>query len=251
MSTMTDESAAGRSMRTVPWARVMGEGAVIVVSILLALALDAWWASVESDQEAHRELTVVLEELRAARVEVEAMGRWHDRLGHGMRSLADELASSGGSGSVMVDDTVLAGALLFPVTDPPLTVFNAFLESGHLQRLGNAELRRGLASWRAQVDDQRGDELRARSFEDVELAPYLRARFQMAEAQGAATSLWLAGLDSLPDGIGTQVSLEGGEHLGNLVARQVAWYRLTSSQSRAVLRSLDDLIKLVEIELGH
>jgi hypothetical protein len=237
-------------MQRVSWARVTGEGAVIVVSILLALALDAWWASIDAYQEAHRELGVVREELREARTEIETMGLWHDRLGHGMQSLGEQLSTADPTAALVVDDTLLAGALLFPVTDPPLAVLDAFLGSGHLQRLHNPQLRRNLANWRAQVDDQRGDESRARNFEDSELAPYLRSQFEMAAAQEAATSLWLVGLDSLPHATGVPVRLRSNQRIKNLVARQVGWYRLTGSQSRSVLTKLDELLELIDDELG-
>jgi len=235
-------------LRRIPWARVLTEGVVIVASILLALGMDAWWSERDADREAHRELAVVLVELHEARAEIELMGFWHDRLGHGMASLAEAL-EAGRQALVVVDDTVLAGAVLFPVTDPPLTILEAFLGSGHLERLGDTKLRRRLAAWRAQVDDQRNDEFRARNFEDSEFAPYLRTEVEMAIAQNAATSLWLAGRDSVPPGVGEPVRLPSNRRLENLVARQVAWYRLTSSQSRAVLADLDALLELITAEL--
>ena len=36
--------------KQIPWMRVLVEGMVIVVSILLALALDAWWDGVKEGE---------------------------------------------------------------------------------------------------------------------------------------------------------------------------------------------------------
>jgi hypothetical protein len=72
----------------------------------------------------------------------------------------------------------------------------------------------------------------------------------MAAAQEAATSLWLVGLDSLPHATGVPVRLRSNQRIKNLVARQVGWYRLTGSQSRSVLTKLDELLELIDDELG-
>lgn len=236
--------------RSIPWTRILVEGVVIVFSILLAFAIDAWGAEREAEKKARRELAVVVEELREGRHEIEVMGRWHGRLGDGIGSLATILQERATGAPVHVPDTLLAGAVLFPVTDPPTAVLNAFLGSGHLERLRNERLRRGLANWRALVDDMRGDELRGRNFEDSELMPYLRAEFDMVSAQEAAMAVWLNGLDGDGDIEVRHTQLRATTRLNNLLARQVALYRLTASQSSQVLESLDALVLEIEQELG-
>jgi hypothetical protein len=68
--------------KRMPWARVLGEGAVIVISILLAFAIDAWWAGVgdrkreelalaglETDFTGYLEALTFLREMNQARAE--------------------------------------------------------------------------------------------------------------------------------------------------------------------------------------
>ena len=54
-----------------PWPRVLAEGAVIVVSILLAFGIDAWWDDAQRTREAHAMLETLSEEIRDARAEVD------------------------------------------------------------------------------------------------------------------------------------------------------------------------------------
>jgi hypothetical protein len=46
----------------IPWARVLAEGVVIVVSILLAFGIDAWWAKTQASEEERAILSGIQEE---------------------------------------------------------------------------------------------------------------------------------------------------------------------------------------------
>lgn len=56
---MEREEPKLNSERTIPWPRILAEGTVIVVSILLAFSIDAWW---DGRQQRHNE-TVLLQAL--------------------------------------------------------------------------------------------------------------------------------------------------------------------------------------------
>ncbi len=53
------------TVRKVPWTRVLLEGAVIVLSVLLAFGIQAWWDDLSEAREETRLLRAVLEEARA------------------------------------------------------------------------------------------------------------------------------------------------------------------------------------------
>ena len=50
--------------RQIPWARVLVEGAVIVVSILMAFGIDAWWTETQERAEEQVLLSGLIEDLR-------------------------------------------------------------------------------------------------------------------------------------------------------------------------------------------
>ena len=59
-------------MRTsIPWPRVIVEGAVIVVSILLAFGIDAWWEGRQERAEEGRYIAALLDEAYGAANELE------------------------------------------------------------------------------------------------------------------------------------------------------------------------------------
>ena len=72
---MVPENMADSSNRTIPWLRVLVEGVVIVVSILLAFGVQAWWEGqqerrdeVESLQLISRDLTATIEMMTGRQV---------------------------------------------------------------------------------------------------------------------------------------------------------------------------------------
>ncbi|MCL7963402.1 MAG: hypothetical protein M8860_11195 [marine benthic group bacterium] len=134
--------------KNIPWLRVLVEGAVIVVSILLAFALDA------HDMNAH-----LAEHLRSA------LGR------------VDE------GSEVAVSDTLI-GPLLPQVTaDVTTGSLDAFIAAGGLELVEDVEIRRHLLDWPTRIEDLLDDETYLRNFAAAHLASYLRANSAVANAE--------------------------------------------------------------------
>ena len=160
--------------QSLPWARIVAEGIIIVVSILLGLGLDAWWNDRQATRDAIRDLAGVAAELAEAETEIERGAAQQARM-HGLNSmLVAELGQVPPDRPVTVPDSLLAG-LLFSVwvSDPPTALLNSFASSGQLDRLEDDELRRELLQWISILQDLRDDEMRARSFQDREARPYV------------------------------------------------------------------------------
>jgi hypothetical protein len=64
--------------RTIPWARVLVEGVVIVASILLALAADAWWDARQDRAEERRILAALSVEFAANRERFDTLVAVHE-----------------------------------------------------------------------------------------------------------------------------------------------------------------------------
>ncbi|MCL7957622.1 MAG: hypothetical protein M8843_06380 [marine benthic group bacterium] len=134
--------------KNILWLRVWVEGAVIVVSILLAFALDA------HDMNAH-----LAEHLRSA------LGR------------VDE------GSEVAVSDTLI-GPLLPQVTaDVTTGSLDAFIAAGGLELVEDVEIRRHLLDWPTRIEDLLDDETYLRNFAAAHLASYLRANSAVANAE--------------------------------------------------------------------
>ena len=49
--------------RNIPWRGLVAESIVVVMSILLAFTIDAWWENRKNDKQLHSMLQEVLDEL--------------------------------------------------------------------------------------------------------------------------------------------------------------------------------------------
>ena len=69
-------------LRTIPWPRIFAEGTAVVVSILLAFAIDAWWQELREEADYRAQVETLLGEFR------ESKARLREQLAQG---LADSL----------------------------------------------------------------------------------------------------------------------------------------------------------------
>ena len=63
--------------RNTHWPRIFAEGGAIVVSILLAFWIDAWWDDRADEQQERALLNALLQDFQAARDEFEAISADH------------------------------------------------------------------------------------------------------------------------------------------------------------------------------
>ena len=133
--------------RQIPWPRILAEGAVIIVSILLALAGDAWWDERRERAEEHEALVALAQDFDVAA----------DRLG-GVLATVDSIRVAA---AVMLEWTGPRAdarngdslAVLLPIVSrlptfqPPLGSLEALLGSGDLRLIRNDSLRAALASF--------------------------------------------------------------------------------------------------------
>ncbi len=140
------------------WPRILGEAAAIVISILLAFAIDAWWEQRALGIEEQQVLQGLHEEFVAVRdVLSEHLSVHKDDL----RSLEEYLSAVENDGiedpGPIVDAVVLV--LMRPMTsDLGSGTLDALLSSGRIEILAKRSLRAKLASWEGVIgevwDDQ-------------------------------------------------------------------------------------------------
>lgn len=144
--------------RNISWVKLTAEGAAIVVSILLAFGIDAWWDERQERMEEQRILTGLEEEFSVI----------HEVLSSHRDLHLTRLASLGALLSAIDKDTssvtpaLLSAALdelLAPTTsDISNGTLHALLGSGRLEILSNRALRKKLVDWESAIgevwDDQ-------------------------------------------------------------------------------------------------
>ena len=178
--------------KDIPWLRIFAEGGVIVGSILLAFALDAWWDNRNREEELRDQLELVAREMQSAREALQRALDAHDMNAHLAEHLTSALGRVAEGSEVVLSDT-LVGPLLPQVTaDVTTGSLDAFIAAGGLELIDDMDIRRHLLDWPTQLQDLLDDEIYLRTFVAADLASYLRANSAIANAELQSVP-WLMG----------------------------------------------------------
>lgn len=93
--------------KDIPWLRVFLEGAVIVGSILLAFALDAWWDERSRRGELRSQLDAVVAEMESTREALRAVLGVHNLNAHLAADLRSRLEDIPEGAEMVVSDTLV------------------------------------------------------------------------------------------------------------------------------------------------
>lgn len=233
--------------RQIPWRRILLEGAVIVVSILLAFTIDAWWSSRNEQQREHEQLVSMLTEFKASLSGLDEV--LTSIQGHAKNlELLIAMLKAAGDEPVLVPGALLGSAITWRTSDVSISTLDALMASGDLNLLSNVELRSNLAGLPAFLLDVTEDEIIAKNFAEYEMSSFL-VREGLAEI-AYANREGVQGLDGIQGLIApSEISvLPSSELIGYLTARRVHfWY---SEVGIPTVRSyLQTIIEQIEREL--
>jgi hypothetical protein len=228
--------------RRVPWLRIGAESVAVIVSILLAFAIDAWWNErIETQQER--------EQLFALRADFQASLDGLNQTLTDVKSLRadiEELASLlkvAGNEPVQVAGYLLGSAISWRTSDVSMSTLDALMASGRLNLLSDPELRAKLAGFPAVLSDVTEDEELGRDFAESRMLD-----FMVREGLADYAYSNRRGFEDF-DVVSTETSaLPSTELIGLLAARRV---HLSYSQQglMTVQDYLEDLIDAIDQEL--
>ena len=148
---------------TIPWIRILIEGGAIVVSILLAFGIDAWWADRQAAEEEQAALVRMRDDFVATRAglanTIHVIEETRDRFSR-FRSVPPAAVQATPTDSVALIMTALVNAITF---DPVSGTLDALVSGGRLDAVGSVVLRETLASWLRNVEDMKENEADVRS----------------------------------------------------------------------------------------
>jgi|GEM_PF-851650 len=164
------------TIQKVPWLRILSEGVVIIVSILFAFAIDAWWAGKGEAEHRKALLRGLTNDFMTAEVDLNRVLSTHLRV---KASAEKVLALARSDTPISSEQAPLIDALVSELFDvatfnPPLGTLEAFLASGDFSMLSNDALVTELTAWSSLVDNLQEDELLGVEQVKKELSPYLR-----------------------------------------------------------------------------
>ena len=188
-----------------PWARVVVEGGTIVLSILLAFGIDAWWAQRGDRQHLAAALDAVREEFEADRELLVFQLSVERLILAGIDEVVAAMEPALGS-TVMIPDTLLAAAMIWaPTFDPPTAALDALISSGEVDRVQDPKLRSVLRAWPSALADVREEQLGARTTVAEQLWAPLLASFEYRAAIDRSNEFWAAASAGLRPGTDSPV----------------------------------------------
>jgi hypothetical protein len=162
-----------RKITNTSWAQLTGEGAAIVISILLAFAIDAWWEERAVRIEEQQVLQGLRSEFLATRDVL--TGHLSEHLHY--INVFEEFLSTAGDGDADSDGAIVDATLNVLLNPPTSDVGNgtleALLSSGRIEILSSKVLRAKLAAWEGVMGEVLDDQvLNVKSVYEIHI-PYL------------------------------------------------------------------------------
>jgi len=175
----------------IPWKRLFAEGTAVVVSILLAFGIDAWWQDRQIRKEEHEILQGLEEEFLAIR---EVLTRHSALHRDSLKSLENVLSISDAGASqesAAAVETAIRELLTPNTTDISNGTLHALLASGRLEMLSSRALRKRLVNWEREIgevwDDQ---EAHAKMVYEIHVPYFINEGLSAADAMGSWYDDW-------------------------------------------------------------
>jgi hypothetical protein len=160
---------------------------ILVLGILVAFWLDAWWGARSAREATSEALQTFGEELSLVDDQLATWISRHDRIGNAAEAILKEIDGNPTDRVVSVPDSLLVAVLVAPTFDLPATS----VDSRTLEPALDPELGRAIAAWRSALADAMETERRARLFTDDQLAMTLANQMVLPRAEQSIG--WLDG----------------------------------------------------------
>ncbi len=131
----------------------ISESVLIIVSILAAFAIDAWWQERQEKQQEQRILAALKAEFESNAERLPWYIEFHRKSAEFGQRLLNELHEAGPQGSVSVPSVQLLYLISTPSADMQQGALDAILQSGELRFISDQEIRERLAGWPRLVVD--------------------------------------------------------------------------------------------------
>jgi len=230
---------------SIPWARLVAESAVIVLSILLAFGIDAWWDEKQDAAEAHEILLSLREEFLAHRSALAEAKETQQAYSLSIDRLLQATRSTDVP-PVATMDTLLRHATWSSTWHPGSGARDALIASGRLQLIDNMELRTQLAAWQGVIDELRDNELVVRQIIVTMFNPYLGRRGVIPRVK-AVRKEWPAPLMSENEAERAYRDILADPEFEGMLANRYAW--LNINEYSTAIAFVDSVLQLIEAEL--
>ena len=164
------------------WKRRLVEGVAIVVSILLAFAIDAWWDRRAATVQAIAILQGLQADFRDSQAHLEQWLAGNRKIQSNTAVFLARVRSAHRNDLITVTEAMIGAPIGAPTYDPTTATLDAALSSGQIELIENRELREALSVWRQLMADTREDEFLIREIVVHQLVPILSSQVRLGDA---------------------------------------------------------------------
>ncbi len=169
-----------KNTQNIPWIRIAVEATAVLASILLAFAIDAWWAERLERVAEREELSRLHDEFAS---NYERIDSWVSdggiifRAREAALSVSETLdaALKGGSETASLPDLQIAKILQTPTFEAETPIFESLVRSGRIEIIENREIVKAIAAWERILRGSADQEQRGLRFVYEQLLPALAA----------------------------------------------------------------------------
>jgi len=178
-------------IQEIPWPRILAEGTAIIVSILLAFWIQAWWESQGDAKQEQALLAALAEDFTQADELLSVVKSMHIMTARA----GEQLITLGEKGNVPEADQNGVDLLISShfarfTFDPPMGTVESVLGSGRIDLLTSQELIAELTKWSSVVTQLNNLEIEARSHFYNRIYPYLASRVQLKDLDKGYSQLF-------------------------------------------------------------
>jgi len=207
--------------KAIPWARLVAESAAIILSILVAFSLDAWWTERQDRQTERDDLERLHVEFVWNRDRVNDNGIATRTMTASQEVYELVIAHLGQEEPLAIQNALLRGLAATPTFDAVTPVLDGLVSSGRLENIRDQDVLTAISWWGRHLQQAEETELSARAFTTSQLQPAFIRRGNMGPVR----------METNPDGFTTMII---DEELVGLVAAR-------AGNTAQVMRSLDNL----------
>ena len=239
---------------TISWSRILVEGTAVVLSILLAFAIDAAWEERQQRTADTAQLRALLDELAThKRLLGEAIGNHRITTEVGFDVLKIFAEDPGRPDAARISDR-LNKLMNFYRINAPFGALKTAMASGTLARMENVELATRLASWPTSIEDLEEEqdtggavlaiELFDALAELVSLRDVYALRFENPSGRGTMHVIPDVAIAGVTDGLTAPdyAPLHGNERLANELMYYVMIAQASEGEAVLAERQLDQLM---------
>ena len=226
------------------WVGLLFESLAVIVSILVAFGLDAWWSERQARVDLLEDLASVTAEIEGNLDALAVEVLFHETAVASIDDLVGRIDAAEGDPWLTLPDTIASFAFVFPpVFDASTGALDALVAGGGLSRLGDPRLKRVLGNVGPQIEDVQDGELGARRIATEDIVPLFWESPELASSLGRSGEFRRRGLDPSPLPTRT-IRLENVDGLKNRLLLRRAW---VAASLRAIDRLRTDLHEALEL----